>query len=207
MTVRFREKSVIEGFSLRLAPGEKVILTGRSGAGKSTILKCILGFVLPAAGIIRIDGELLVRESVWRLRREMAYVAQEPDLGEGLVQDVLERPFTYRANFHLRGNLKRTTDLFERLLLPVELLDKEISSLSGGEKQRVALISAILLDRRIFLLDEVSSALDETSERAIAQFFSSDDQVTVLSVSHNRQVFSDSDRIIELPYRHSEEGE
>ena len=200
LMVKFNAKRILEEFSLRLAPGEKVVLIGRSGSGKSTILRCLLGFVVPETGIIHIAGERLTRETVWELRTHLAYVAQEPDLGSGRVQEIIKRPFTYGANTHLRENLARIPEFFERFLLPVHLLDKDVATLSGGEKQRVGLITAILLDRRIILLDEVSSALDKANKLAIDEFFRSQKDSTVLSVSHNPEDFSFSDRVIELPY-------
>ncbi len=203
LMVKFDGKRLIKAFSMCLSPGEKVTLTGRSGSGKSTILRCLLGFVVPEAGTIHIAGKLLTNETVWELRIRLAYVAQEPDLGTGRVQEIIERPFTYRANSRLRENLARIPEFFERFLLPVHLLDKEIATLSGGEKQRVGLITAILLDRRILLLDEVSSALDKTAKLAVAEFFRSRKDMTVLSVSHSPKNFSFSDRVIELPYNYS----
>jgi putative ABC transport system ATP-binding protein len=199
LTVRFNGRAVLDAFSLRLGVGQKATLTGRSGSGKTTVLRCLLGFVVPDAGAIRIDGEALTARSVWWLRTKLAYVAQEPDLGEGTVRDVLERPFDYSANAHLRENLSHVDELFGAFLLPAGLLGDEITTLSGGEKQRVALVSALLLDRRILLLDEASSALDKTSEKAIAAFLASRADLTVLSVSHNPEGFHFADQIVELP--------
>jgi putative ABC transport system ATP-binding protein len=199
LTVRFGPRCLFDGLSIRLAPGEKATVTGRSGSGKTTLLRCVLGFVVPDQGTIRIEGEPLTPRSVWRLRTRLAYVAQEPDLGEGTVRDVLERPFAYHVNAHLRDNLARTDELFARFLLPRSLLDDEIATLSGGEKQRVALVSALLLERRILLLDEASSALDKTSEAAIRDDLSARADLTVLSVSHKPEGFGFTGQLIELP--------
>ncbi|MFQ5681638.1 MAG: ATP-binding cassette domain-containing protein [Candidatus Binatia bacterium] len=199
LTVRFDGTTVIDGFSMRLASGEKATLTGRSGSGKSTILRCILGFTVPDKGSIRIQGQQVTGASIWKLRTRLAYVAQEPDLGAGRVREILERPFTYRANAHLRYNLSQAAELFRVFLLPTDLMDKDIATLSGGEKQRVAVISAVLLARNIFVLDEASSALDKASTQAIGDYFRSLDSLTVLSVAHDPEGFSFFDKIIELP--------
>ncbi len=198
ITVRFGERTVLERFSLDVAEGERVALAGRSGAGKTTVLRAVLGFVVPDEGRVAIGGERLDSESVWRLRRRLAYVAQEPDLGPGTAREALERPFDYRANAHCRENLAILPQLLERFLLPHALLDEDISTLSGGEKQRVALISAVLLGRRIFLLDEPSSALDPASKEAVADFFRAKDGATVLSISHETGSFSIADRVVAL---------
>ncbi len=199
LTVKFDGRTVIERFSLSLAFGDKVTLTGRSGSGKSTILRSILGFKEPDGGSIAIEGEPVTGTSIWRLRTHLAYVAQEPDLGPGQVRQVLERPFAYHVNARLWGNLSRVPELFYRFMLPAEMMDKDIVALSGGERQRVAIVSAILLHRSIILLDEASSALDKTARQAVADFFRSQDGLTVLSVAHDPEGFSFSDDVIELP--------
>ncbi len=199
LDIRFGGQVVLRGFSLSLGPGEKVSLTGPSGCGKSTVLRCFLGFVVPHAGSVHIDGTEVASDTVWRLRQHVAYVAQEPDLGTATAAQAIERPFHYRANAGLRRNLERIPELFEEFHLARRLLHKDVGSLSGGEKQRIALVSAILLDRRIFLLDEVTSALDRVSKQAVADYFRSRDDVTMLIVAHDPEVFSFVRRVIELP--------
>ena len=181
---------------MSLGAGETALLTGPSGCGKSTVLRCLLGFVAPKTGSVRLGGEPLNAETVWHLRRLLAYVGQEPELGTGTVREVLERPFHYRANAGLRDNLKRIGALFERFGLGRALLDKEAGDLSGGEKQRVALIAAILLDRPIFLLDEVTSALDRAGKQNVADYFRSRDDATVLLVAHDPELFSFADQVV-----------
>ena len=197
--VRFGGQTVLHGLSLSLGPGEKTLLTGPSGCGKSTVLRCFLGFVVPDAGSVSIEGAALTPQTVWRLRQRVAYVGQEPDLGTGTAGQAIERPFHYRVNAGLRRNLDRIPELFERFNLAGELLNKDVGSLSGGEKQRIALVSAILLDRRIFLLDEITSALDKVSKKAVAEYFRSREDATALIVAHDPEIFSFVNRVIELP--------
>jgi putative ABC transport system ATP-binding protein len=196
LTLRFGGKTILDRFSLDVAPGERVTLTGRSGSGKTSILRCILGFTIPDEGAVFVGGERLTCASVWPLRAKLAYVAQEPDLGPGTVTEILERPFLYRANRALRKNLDWTPELFDRFMLGRDLLNQPVTQLSGGEKQRVALISSILLDRRIFLLDEVSSALDSAAKSAVLEYFRPQDDLAVMSVSHDTQSFND--RIVDI---------
>jgi len=199
LAINLGGKPVISGFSLKIHHGEKVLLAGPSGSGKTTILRCIMGLAIPDAGVIRIDGEELTSRSAWRLRWKIGYVAQEPDLGTGRVRDLIQRPFSYRANLHLRANLERLREFLARLLLPEDVLNKNPAELSGGEKQRVALLSALLLDRPIFLLDEPSSALDKTAKEAVSDILRSQPERTILSVSHDPTWAFFSDRTIELP--------
>jgi ABC-type iron transport system FetAB ATPase subunit len=126
-------------------------------------------------------------------------VAQEPELGRATVRSVLERPFDFHGNRSLRGNLQQVPRWLERFHLPLAILDKETSTLSGGEKQRVALISVILLERTIFLLDEVTSALDKESRAATMAFFSDSPDITALFVNHNAQPFTFMNLNIHIP--------
>lgn len=199
LDIRFGGQVVLRGFSISLETGEKALLTGPSGCGKSTALRCFLGFVVPDRGSVHIDGTEMTTGAVWHLRQHVAYVGQEPDLGTGTTAEAIERPFHYRANAGLKRNLDRIPELFERFNLTRELLHKDVGALSGGEKQRIALVSAILLDRKIFLLDEVTSALDKVSKQAVADYFRSREDATALIVAHDPEVFSFVRRVVELP--------
>ncbi len=198
LSVQVGGQTILSDLSLRLARGRKATLVGPSGSGKSTLLLALLGFVAPTEGTIRIFGEELTASSVWRLRTRMAYVSQEPELGEGTVRQILNHPFTFKNNRHLKDNMERAPELMEKLYLPGHLLDKDITSLSGGEKQRVALISAMLLEREILLLDEASSALDQGAKQAVIDLLSSRENLTLLSVTHDREWIEAADDLIEL---------
>jgi putative ABC transport system ATP-binding protein len=89
----------------------------------------------------------------------------------------------------LRQNPARIPELLDRLELPVAITEKSVSELSGGERQRIALISALLLDRAILLLDEASSALDQTAKHAVIDLLTESQNLTILSVYHDRDWF------------------
>ena len=199
VTVRFNGQTVLDGFSLAVKAGGKAVLTGPSGCGKSTILRCFLGFMAPSAGTLAVGGTLLTGATVWTLRRQIAYVGQEPDLGAGLVREAIERPFQYHANASLKANIERAPELFETFGLDPSLLEKETGDLSGGEKQRVALVAVLLLDRRIFLLDEITSALDVASKDAVIGYFRGRQDITALFVAHDTERFSFADQLVSLP--------
>ncbi len=198
LEVTFDSQWVLKNFSLALVPGEKVTLTGPSGSGKSTVLKCLLGLVTPDAGSIKIHGQPLNSHNIWKIRQQLAYVAQEPDLGTGTVSDIIEKPFGYKANLHLRDNLNLLPEIMNKFNLPQSLLAKKISILSGGEKQRIALVTAILLDRSIVLLDEASAALDKENKQIVADYFRQTDNITVLSVSHDTEWLDFASRKIDI---------
>jgi len=198
LKVQFNGETVLDDFSLTVEPGQKVTISGRSGSGKSTILRCILGFVTPHSGEVFIEGDPLSGKNVWNLRRKMAYVAQEPQLGEGTAEEILKMPFRYRANAQLKHNLDKLPDYMVQFGLQKKLLQEDVADISGGEKQRIAIISALTLDRRIFLLDEATSALDPESREIVIKYFCGRDDLTVLAVSHEQDLTCFSDQVIRL---------
>lgn len=197
------DQRLFQDFNLRLEHGQKITLVGPSGCGKSTLLRCILGFVMPDAGDIRVFGEPLTPASAWKLRARMAYVPQEPGLESGTVRAGIENIFSYRSNRHLQENLNSVPELLKRLILPTSILDKQSAELSGGEKQRIALLLAILLERDILLLDEVTSALDARSKEAVMQVLAELDCVSILGIAHDREWLKFADTVVDMA---AEEG-
>lgn len=198
LSCRFGSQQLFEGLGLILERGQRVRVAGPSGCGKSTLLKSLMGFVSPASGTIHIDGVELNEVSVWMLRQKLAYLAQEPDLGTGRVSERLREPFGYRHNAGVRFDhdvLNRWMDFF---YLSEGVLQKDIKTLSGGEKQRLAVILAVMLGRTIFLLDEPVSAMDAASRQRFTQMFLDHPDWTVLFVSHDESLASLAERTIEL---------
>jgi ABC-type multidrug transport system ATPase subunit len=189
---------LLSDFSVRVSPGEKAVLFGPSGSGKTTILKAVLGFVRPDGGGIAVDGEILEASSVWRIRSKIAYVPQELDPGDGTVRDVLRRPFGYRAAASLVWEEKRARELLERLRLGKHVLREDVRNLSGGEKHRVTFVSAVLLNRPVLLLDEITSFLDDESTVALIGYLRDRPDLTVLAASHDAAFRGAADTVVPL---------
>lgn len=198
LSVAFGAGTVLDGFSIEIAAGRKILMTGASGCGKSTLLKCFLGLAVPMSGSVSVCGQPLTPATVWSLRTRIAYVAQEPDLGCGTVRQAVERPFHYRANAHLVNSPDKLVELMEMFGLGRDLLNKNVSKLSGGEKQRMALIVAMMLDRPILLLDEPTSALDVRSRDILSRHLLSRANLTALVVTHDTDCFPFADDIVQL---------
>lgn len=205
VSVIFGKVTLFDNLYLSMHEGEKLTLSGPSGSGKSTLLRCIIGFA-PFSGAIHIDSEPLNTHTVWRLRRKVAYVDQEPDLGPGQVREALKRPFSYKANHAVNFDPHRVDSLFERFLLPQSLQSKEVRTLSGGEKQRVALIAALLLKRPLLLLDEAASALDANSKHQVREYLREQSELTILSVSHDTRDFTLSNSVFNIEALKKEEA-
>ncbi len=169
---------------LTLGLGQRLLIQGPSGCGKTTLLRCLLGFAWPSAGSIVINGLPLTSQNCWQQRRSLAYVPQEIDLGQGLVSEVMQRPFAVQANAG-RGDTAVLEALMQELGLGSQLRERRIEQLSGGEKQRLGLVIALALERPLLVLDEPSSALDAVARDLVLAALERRPHLAVLSVSHD----------------------
>lgn len=186
-----------EGLNLRIHRGGRVRIAGPSGCGKSTLLKCLMGF-LPAGGTIRIDGQDLNTASVWAARLKLAYIAQEPDLGSGNVLARLREPFGYRHNAEKSFDLQTLHRWLAYYHLPEDVLSKDFKTLSGGEKQRLAVILAVMLGRTAFLLDEPVSAMDTAGREQFVRMFQEHPDWTAVFISHDESLAELAEETIDL---------
>lgn len=198
LELRFQTKHLLSDFSFSLSTGQKIGFTGKSGTGKTTFLKCLMGFVQPDSGRIYINEQELTAKNVWNLRSQIGFVPQEPDLGQQNIWSFLSVPFRFKANRHLHLDKKSVVEFFHTFHLEAELLEKESRLLSGGEKQRVALISALLLERKIYFFDEVTSALDAETKRAVVDYFRSQTGLSALFVTHDQNILAMCDSVYAL---------
>ena len=197
LTLQYDGHTLFKDVSFEVASGNTCCIVGPSGCGKSSLFGAMLGFVSPQQGTIAIDGTVVDSESVWQLRHNIASVTQEPDLGLQTTLECIQRPFAYKANVHLKWNEDSVRSYFDRFKLPVKLLDKSAAELSGGEKQRVAIIIALLLARPVLLLDEPSSALDKDSRRILKEVLADLDK-TILCISHDDMLLDIADLTVTL---------
>lgn len=176
------DKKILSDFSFHAAPGEKHLVVGRSGTGKTSLFKLILGFVQPDSGTIFVDGHRLSPPHLKEIRQQIFYLSQDVDLPGETGNTLIERVFLLN---HLPGPDTRSVQTYLDLLcLAPSLLDKEIPRLSGGERQRVGLLLCFLLNRKIWLLDEPSSALDSEAKAQLAEFICTREN-TVIIISHD----------------------
>ncbi|TCO73995.1 amino acid ABC transporter ATP-binding/permease protein [Rhodovulum euryhalinum] len=195
------ETPVIDGFALRVAPGESVALTGASGRGKSTVLALAAGLIAPDAGRILISGRPLADLSETQLRAEVTYLPQRsmllgasfydmlalgvPGLDETDALAVLEA-VALSSTVAGRGGLHSP-------------LSENGAGLSGGEQRRLALARALLRRPRLLLLDEPTEGLDRpTAIRVLAGIREVLPQAAILTASHRRAERDWADRLIRM---------
>lgn len=197
ITLKVHNQTLLKETSLEVADGDKVVLRGASGSGKSSLLKSAVGALPIQCGAVRIDDVALSAETVSQIRGRVAFIGQEPVLGAEKVHDALLLPFRFKAHRHNLPAEKKIHELLNRLHLSKQILDKPCARISGGEKQRIAIARALLLDKTVFLADEISSALDPESRTAVmAELFRPG--ITLLSVSHDPEWIDGGNRVIDL---------
>lgn len=198
LSLRVGDRTLFADLSWSVHAGQLAVLRGESGTGKTSLLRCLLGFQEPSAGIVRLFGQPLTVRSVRALRARLAYLPQEPPLGVGTVEDLLRRPLAYRANAHIVWERAEAVALLERLRLEERLLGDQLAGLSGGERQRVALVAALLLRRSLLLVDEPTAALDDVSGAAVIDLLADLPGVAALAVSHSAALAAAADLLLSL---------
>lgn len=196
ITLKIAQQTLLEETNLQVSPGDKVVVRGASGTGKSSLLKTLVG-ALPILGKISVDGIALTAETVAEIRARIGYIGQEPVLGAENVRDALLLPFTYKTHQGKEPSDELVFQTLKRLHLKPNILENESKRISGGEKQRIAIARALLLNKTIFIADEITSALDPESKLAVMnELFRP--EITILSVSHDPDWINACTRIVEI---------
>jgi phospholipid/cholesterol/gamma-HCH transport system ATP-binding protein len=169
----FGDNHVLQSFDLDLFPGENVVVLGKSGSGKSVLIKCIIGLMAPDAGSIKVFGKEVTELSRYDLdlmRVDVGFLFQSNALYDSMtVRENLEFPL--RRHTIVRGK-ETVNDLVMEALTNVgltETVDMLPEELSGGMRKRIALARALILKPKIILYDEPTTGLDPITGRGISQ--------------------------------------
>ena len=192
LLLEVREVSVAAGGSVllrdvafSLPAGGAAALGGPSGCGKTTLLRAVAALDDLASGEVLLRGKRPEEYDWPAWRRRVVLVHQRPVVLRGTVRDNLARPFSYAAAGGVPFPEDRAAELLDRLEVGSDRMDQDARSLSVGQQQRVCVARALLVEPDVLLLDEPSSALDESSltllEREIAAFRSRGGAVAVVS--------------------------
>ena len=202
------ERPVLDGVSLEVAPGEVVGVFGPVGSGKSTLVNLLNHYLVPPPGAVRLDGVDVRDVEVGEIRRHVVTVAQEPYLfSDTLAANVAFGVEAERADDSDRETLveRAVADAalgpdLERMPAGIRTIVGERGiTLSGGQKQRVAFARALLKPCDLLILDDVLSAVDHGTERALVDRIHSLAKArSVLVVSHRTSVLERADRVVVL---------
>ena len=199
---RNSEEETLRDVSLYLRRGEILALLGRNGAGKTTAVNLLLGFLLPTAGTIYVDDRALTAANLRAWRRQAGYVPQDPLILNASVRENLQRFHPNAAEQDLIDALKSAMawDFVSHLPegMDTALGDRGIR-LSGGERQRIVLARVLLGKPSLIILDEATSALDYESEAMFHQIIRRlRAQTAVVLIAHRLSTVRMADRAIVL---------
>ncbi len=190
----------LEGFSLRVRPGETVALVGPSGAGKSTVFSMLLRFHDPQRGHVRVDGIDIRDCDPAQLRESVALVPQSPTIFAASAADNIRYGRLDATDAQLVHAAKSAEAHEFVSALPngyASELGERGARLSGGQQQRIVIARALLKDAPVLLLDEATSALDAQSERAVQHALENLMQGrTTLVIAHRLATVLKADRIV-----------
>lgn len=202
ITFGYDESSVINGLNYTFEKGKKYALVGESGSGKSTILKLLMGYYEGYTGTISINGKDMKSISYNNIRGNIGYLNQHPITVDGSFKDNITFMSEMYSDEEIddvikKANLSSLVDSFENGL--DEVITANNITVSGGEKQRIAIARHMLLNRKVMLLDEAVSALDSINALAIESRLLEDKEKTVISVIHRiNETIESYDKILYL---------
>ena len=190
----------VRDVTLHIAPGEKIAIAGRTGQGKSTIARLLLGLYPAEEGAIRFDGRDLGELDLAHLRRQIGVVVQESFLFNDTVayNITLGDPDIDETTMREAARIACIDHVIRGLANGYDAVIGENGCLlSGGERQRLAIARAVARRPRILLLDEATSALDAATERQLHENLAALDCTRVV-IAHRPQAIADADRIITI---------
>ncbi|AEH51980.1 ABC transporter ATP-binding protein [Pseudothermotoga thermarum] len=187
------EKVALRNVSLKVEPGEFVVIVGANGAGKSTLLKLIVGGVKPTEGRCKVFGQDVKSEKIFKCA---SIVCQDPDMGV-FPNLSIEENLILASKKGLRGlSFGRIDKKILELLISTKMgleqdLKRKASKLSGGQKQALAVVMAVASNPKLLLLDEHTAALDPKSTETVMELterINRDFGTTILMITHDMSI-------------------
>ena len=205
------EKKILNNLNLSVKDGEFLSVIGENGAGKSTLFNIISGYVTPDQGSVLIDNVDVTKSSIIERSKFIASVMQEPRIGTVQNMTIEENMnFAYMRDknrkFAFNSSLERRK-LFQNKLKMLDMglerkLGEQVGNLSGGQRQALSIIMAILGDFKILLLDEITAALDPGASWAImniAHRIAKEEKRATIMITHDMaHAKKYSDRLVKL---------
>ena len=190
---------MLQNFSLQIKRGECVAITGASGCGKTTLSKLLLGLYPLDGGTIIINGLDIKKCHLTALRKQIAYVPQEPYLFNGSIEENIRMGQPYATEEEIIKAAKQA-NAHEFIIHLSEGYQTKAgergNNLSGGQRQRIAIARAILKDSPIILMDEATSALDNESEQLVNDALKNlQGQKTIVMIAHRPSTIQLADRV------------
>lgn len=187
-SIAYGKNVLFSGFNLHLERGEIASISGPSGCGKTSLLNAVLGFIPLKEGRIILNGIVSEKANIDLVRKQIAWIPQELALPLEWVKDMVQLPFSLKANRSTPFSEAQLFACFEDLGLERELYYKRVNEISGGQRQRMMIAVASMISKPLIIVDEPTSALDSGSTERVLAFFRRQTKKgsAILAVSHDR---------------------
>lgn len=197
----FDGQEILKDFNLSVKEGEFLTVIGRSGCGKTTMLKLMNGLLTPDTGKVYVEGKNIAETDIISLRRRIGYVIQNRGLFPHMT---VEKNITYVPVISGKKNKKENHELALKLLKLVGLEEEKLyrypSELSGGQQQRVGIARALAANPKILLMDEPFGALDEITRQTMQDEIlrlQKELELTIIFITHDiREAMKLGDRVM-----------
>ena len=150
--IAFGREVLFTDFNLNIGEGEIVCLSGKSGRGKTSLLRAVLWFIPLQRGTITVENVVLSKETVDEIRRYIAWIPQELTFPAEYVKELVQMPFKLKANRTASFSFEKLMEEFDFVGLEHELYNKRVAEISGGQRQRIMVAVACLLQKKIVLV-------------------------------------------------------
>ena len=175
-------KEIFSNLNFFVDNNKKVLIQGKSGIGKTTLFKTLLGFETIDRGKVSFNGLNITKENIKTIRQQIFYLSQDIDLKDEivslLIDEILDHDLLKNSD---KINIESLKDFLD---LDNVIFSQTIKELSGGERQRIGLLICFLLDRPVWLLDEPTAAIDDKMKKKVVDYIL-DQNKTIIVISHD----------------------
>lgn len=191
------ETRILKHITLDIEKGKYLTVVGPSGSGKSTLMRILASMISPSSGEVLFSGKNINSFEPTEYRQEVSYAFQQPTLFGKTVRENLEFPFEVRKQ---EFDEEKVLSYLEMVNLNQTYIDKSVNDVSGGEKQRIALLRNLIFPPQVLITDEVTAGLDVENKAIVHDMLKQFNQrgLTILRVTHDESEISAATDLITI---------
>ncbi|WP_195701324.1 ABC transporter ATP-binding protein [Companilactobacillus futsaii] len=181
---KVNETTILKDINLDIQKGKYITVVGPSGSGKSTLMRILASMISSTSGDVIFDGKSIETYDPILYRQKVSYAFQQPTLFGKTVRENLAFPFEVRKK---EVDEAKIIDYLKMVNLDETYIDKSVNDVSGGEKQRIALLRNLLFPPEVLITDEVTAGLDAENKEIVHKMLNQFNQrgLTILRVTHD----------------------
>lgn len=191
LSYQVSDKQILKHIDLDIQKGQYLTVIGPSGSGKSTLMRIVASMISATSGEVLFNGQPIESFEPTVYRQKVSYAFQQPTLFGKTVRENLAFPFEVRNKDF---DETKVIQYLQMVNLDKSYIDKSVNDVSGGEKQRIALLRNLLFQPEVLITDEVTAGLDTDNKAIVHQMLQQFNErgLTILRVTHDESEISDS---------------